>query len=151
MDCTWIESEILAAGSMPVTEKDIQSLSNDGVRAIISLTEYPLTTLHEITPNLLEKLDIRYFHIPIPDQHPPTTEQAEEIVNIIGAMKNESRSVFVHCHAGVGRTGTVLHIYYISQGLSFEKARENVRAKRIQCVLLSNEQDDFLKKLVIRK
>jgi protein-tyrosine phosphatase len=51
----------------------------------------------------------------------------------------------VHCQAGVGRTGTVLHLYYLAQGLTYEEANAKVRAKRIQCILLTELQVEFLK------
>jgi len=144
MDCSWIEPDILAAGSIPVEEQDIRSLHKENIRAIITLTERPITEFHEITPALLAKLDIYYLHVPIPDQYPPTLEQAQQILLFINNMKLQSRPVFVHCQAGVGRTGTILHLYYIEQGLTFEEAHENVRSKRIQCILLSDTQETFL-------
>ena len=148
MDCSWIEPGILAAGSVPVEEKDIRDLHAANIRAILTLTERPITAFHEISPALLDGLDIYYLHMPIPDQHPPTLEQAQQILLFINNMKLQSRPVFVHCQAGVGRTGTVLHLYYIAQGLPFEEADALVRAKRVQCILLTDLQVKFLKEFV---
>ena len=145
MDCSWIEPNILAAGSVPIEEKDIRSLHKEGIRTILTLTERPITTFHEITNNLLDQLDIYYLHVPIPDQHPPTLEQAQQILSFINKMILQSRPVFVHCQAGVGRTGTVLHLYYIAQGMTFDEADAKVRSKRIQCILVSDTQAKFLK------
>ncbi len=145
MDCTWIEPAVLAAGSIPVEENDIRDLHAEKIRAILTLTERPITAFHEITPKLLESFDISYLHVPIPDQFPPNLDQARIILRFIEGMKSLGRPVFVHCQAGVGRTGTVLHLYYLMQGLSYEEAAARVRAKRIQCILLSDLQVDFLK------
>ena len=145
MDCSWVEPNILAAGSIPVEENDIRSLHAENIRAILTLTERPITALHEIPPTLLDRLDIYYLHIPIPDQHPPTLEQAQQILLFINNMKLQSRPVFVHCQAGVGRTGTVLHLYFMMQGMTFEEAHAIVRSKRVQCILLSDAQTAFLK------
>ena len=145
MHCSWIEPNILAAGSIPVEEKDIRSLHAENIRAIITLTERPITAFHEITTELLDKLDIYYLHAPIPDQHPPTLEQAQQILLFINNMKLQSRPVFVHCQAGVGRTGTILHLYFMMQGMTFEEADAIVRAKRVQCILLTDAQVAFLK------
>ena len=145
MDISWIEPNILAAGSVPVEENDILSLHTENIRAILTLTERPITTFHEITPSLLESLNIAYLHVPIPDQFPPTMEQARKILVFIKEMKQQERPLFVHCQAGVGRTGTVLHLYYISQGKSFEEADTIIRAKRVQCILLTDLQVEFLK------
>ena len=146
MDCSWIEPDVLAAGSVPVQEKDIRGLRGKTIRAILTLTERPVTAFHEITPELFEKLDIAYLHVPVPDQFPPDMDQARQILKFIDEMTAQSRPVFVHCQAGVGRTGTVLHLYYIAQGLTFEEASARVRPKRIQCILLSDPQVEFLKK-----
>ena len=67
------------------------------------------------------------------------------ILEFLDQMKSQGRPVFVHCQAGVGRTGTVLHLYYIAQGLTFKEADGMVRSKRIQCILLSDLQVEFLK------
>ncbi len=145
MDCSWIEPNILAAGSIPVEEKDIRSLHTENIRAILTLTERPITAFHEITAELLDKLDIYYLHVPIPDQHPPTLEETQQILLFINNMKLQSCPVFVHCQAGVGRTGTILHLYFMMQGMTYEEADAIVRTKRIQCILLSEMQIAFLK------
>jgi protein-tyrosine phosphatase len=59
-------------------------------------------------------------------------------------MKAEKRLTFIHRHAGVGRTGTILHAYFIGQGLSLAEAKARVKSRRIQCMLLSEEQETFL-------
>jgi len=145
MDCSWIEPAILAAGSVPVEEKDIKSLHKENIRAILTLTERPITRFREITSSLLETLDITYLHIPIPDQFPPTMEQAQQVLNFLNQTKTQGRPTFIHCQAGVGRTGTILHLYYIAEGMTFEEAASKVRSRRIQCVLLSDPQVGFLK------
>lgn len=145
MDISWIEPNVLAAGSVPVEENDILSLHTENIRAILTLTERPITIFHEITPELLKSLNIVYLHVPVPDQFPPNMEQAYRILEFIHAMKQQERPLFVHCQAGVGRTGTVLHLYYIAQGKSFEEADAIIRSKRVQCILLTDLQVEFLK------
>ena len=145
MDCNWIEPNILAAGSVPVEEEDIKSLHRNKIRAILTLTERPITAFHEITPALLASFDIAYLHVPVPDQFPPNLDQARRILDFIHQMDQQGHPLFVHCQAGIGRTGTVLHLYYLAQGLTFAEAEAKVRSKRIQCILLTDLQVEFLK------
>ncbi len=59
-------------------------------------------------------------------------------------MAVEQRPLLVHCHAGGGRTGTVLHLYYLTQGYSYQAAYAEVKRKRVQCILLSDAPKQFL-------
>jgi predicted protein tyrosine phosphatase len=144
MKMTWIEDGLLAASGIPLDAPDIQSLHQQGIRAILSLTEQPLTSFKKLPPALFDELNVTYLHVPIPDGYPPTIPQAGAILQFIDEMKSQARAVFVHCHAGLGRTGTVLHLYYLAQGLTLEQAREQVKLHRPQSTLLSDRQKAFL-------
>jgi atypical dual specificity phosphatase len=145
----WIEPDVLAASSIPVKAQDLQSLHQQGIRAIISLTEYPITNFKDITPELLSELNITYFHSPVPDQYPPNKLQAQDILNFLEQMKSQGRAVLIHCHAGIGRTGTILHLYYLGQGFSLAEARKQVKLCRPECTLLSENQWSFLRDFAI--
>lgn len=144
MKISWIESERLAASGIPVDAKDIRALHQHGIRALLSLTEQPLWSQREITPRLFEQYDISYHHVPVPDHHPPSREQAVQIIDLIKTSLSQGRPLLVHCHAGVGRTGTILHLYYLTQGYTYEAAYAEVKRKRVQCILLSEAQKQFL-------
>jgi len=144
MKISWIEPHRLAASGIPLDAKDIQSLHGQGIRAILSLIEQPLFAQREITATLLDALDIAYFHVPVRDQFPPDVLQAQQIIQTINSMDVQQRPLLIHCHAGVGRTGTILHLYYLARGHTFEEAKAEVRRKRVQCILLSDEQLHFL-------
>ena len=147
MDCSWIEPGILAAGSIPFNADHIRSLHQKGIRAILSLTERPLTAFQEITPSLLDGLDILCFHVPLPGQRPPSFEQARHIMQIINRVTAQQRPLFVHGQAGVGRTGTVLCLYYLMRGKSLEEAQAILKARRVQSVWVTDDQLRFLKEV----
>jgi protein tyrosine phosphatase len=66
------------------------------------------------------------------------------ILQLIDQMKADGRPIFIHCHAGVGRPGTILHLYFLAQGFSLDEAKAKVKTARPQCTLLSEKQRAFL-------
>jgi atypical dual specificity phosphatase len=146
MEIRWVEPGILAASGIPFREEHVRSLHEQGIRSIVSLTEHPLTMLRETPPELFERLDMVYFHAPIDDGFPPSMDQAQAIVQHIEVMREQQRPTLVHCHAGIGRTGTILHLYFLSQGLSLEEAKTKVRhARRVNdFVMLTRAQQEFV-------
>jgi atypical dual specificity phosphatase len=142
----WIEKGILAASGIPVGRDNCEALCKQGIRAIVTLTEHPLTVFKETPPDVLEALGLECLHVPVNDQYPPSEAQINEVMQFIEQMKAESKPVLVHCFAGVGRTGTMLHAYYLMQGDSLEEAKSKVRLARptSQWLMLSEAQKTFL-------
>jgi len=142
----WIEKNIIAASGIPIGEKDLRSLFEQGIRAIISLTEHPLTIQTEIGSDVFADIGLTYLHTPILDQHPPKSETIWKTIQFIDQMKEQHRPTLIHCHAGVGRTGTVIHAYYLAEGLSLEEAKAKVKKLRpsSQFLMLSDKQKAFL-------
>ncbi|GEM_PF-401085 len=150
MRISWIEPNQIAASGIPLGKENIESLHRQGIRAIITLTEPPLTNQTEITQALVSSLDISLFHLPLVDQHPPKSpEMVHDLKTIIDQMKSQSKPVLLHCHAGIGRTGTMLHAYYIASGLNLEDAKHKVKAGRqmSQFFMLADAQQAFLEDL----
>ena len=130
MKIDWIEQGILAASGVPIGVKDIEALYEQGIRAIVTLTENPLTTQREITTELLDKLEITALHVPVTDQHPPNEQQVQQVRQFVDQMQAQGKAVFMHCAAGIGRTGTMLHAYYLAGGMSLDDAKQKVRTAR---------------------
>ena len=156
MKIDWIEPGVLAASGIPVGVQDLQSLKAQGIAAIVSLTEYPLTAFHlrlldvaedaAITPETFGELDIIYQHAPIPDGFPPDLDTAQKTMEFIDQMAKQRRATLIHCAHGVGRTGTMLHYYYLAHGFDLAQAKEKVKSRRAvsQYIFLSEQQRIFL-------
>ncbi len=71
---------------------------------------------------------------PIPDAAPaPSLEWLKKQVEFVAAQREAGRAVYVHCAAGVSRSGMVATAYIMSKyGWSRDKALEYVRSKRSQ-------------------
>jgi atypical dual specificity phosphatase len=149
MKIDWIEPGILAASGIPLGLKDLESLRQQGIRAIVTFTEQPLTVQKEITRDVLDRLDMTCLHVPVVDQRPPDMPQIHELVQFVNEMQTLGKPVLVHCHAGVGRTGTMLHAYYLAKGLSLEEAKSKVKSGRAvsQFLMLADSQKAFLEAL----
>ncbi len=146
MEIDWIEPGVLAASRTPYDLDDLQSLRDQGIKAIISLTEDPLTAVIDLPSGTFGQLDITYHHVPIPDGFPPDIAEADQIVAFIDQMAAQNRPTLIHCHAGMGRTGTLLHAYYLARGLDLNDAKDRVEQQRSVCTfrLLTEYQQTFL-------
>lgn len=58
-------------------------------------------------------LGMNYVHIPMRDGQAPTDEQVDAFLS---AVRDADGRVFVHCGAGVGRTGTMAAAYLVATG-----------------------------------
>src|SRR5258706_10758501 len=133
MNISWLEPGILAASSIPMGRDDLYSLREQGIGAILTLTEHPLTMQAKIDAALFAALDLVVCHCPIRDFAAPDSDTAQRALAFINDMAAQGRATLVHCYAGQGRTGTVLHAYYLSKGLELQQAQDYVKSRRPTC------------------
>ncbi|HEY7030315.1 MAG TPA: dual specificity protein phosphatase family protein [Thermomicrobiales bacterium] len=111
-----------AAGPPEVLDADLAWLRQQGIAAILSLTETPLDE------ESLSRHGFAWLHLPVVDLSPPAPEQLREALAFIDHHRGHGRPVAVHCLMGQGRTGTVLAAYLIRDGLRPELALAELRA-----------------------
>ena len=87
-----------------------KALARNGVGTIVDLrAERDL----QVDEQLLRRLGLKRIHIPMRDGQAPTPDQVERFLSVMQASK---KRVFVHCGAGVGRTGTMAASYLVETG-----------------------------------
>lgn len=96
-------------GGAPSSD-DLQALADAGVTTIIDLrAERDLI----IPRPLLRELGLTRVAIPIRDGQTPRASQVQQFLD---AVDSSVGKVFLHCGAGVGRTGTLAAVYAVSRG-----------------------------------
>jgi len=121
----WVLPEQLAACVNP-------SVSHSAATELLTQRIGLLVNLHERAdpPELLVQLQAETVHLPVPDSLPPTQDQLEHGVAAIAHGLRRGARVAVHCAAGLGRSGTLIAAYLVSQGSVPEAAIALVRAAR---------------------
>jgi ADP-ribosylglycohydrolase len=152
----WVEPGRLLAGEHPdgveeqLTRQRILQLVEAGVNTFVDLTE-----LHEIDSYrqwLPAGVDYRNF--PMLDHAAPDSPQIMRELQIsLSQSLTAGHCVYVHCRAGIGRTGMAVGCYLREQGFGAETAlnelnllwKQNARAARWPRIPENMEQADFIR------
>lgn len=120
----WIVQGRVMATRYPANEADLDALRLSGVRVIINLTDRPHdhATLHA--------LGLTEIHLPVPDFTAPSPATLEAAIAGIAEAHKNDQAVAVHCLGGLGRTGTVVAAWLVSEGRDPDEAIAHVRACR---------------------
>ncbi len=153
----WVVPGRLLAGEHPFGESPVDAqdrlalLRTSGIDYFIDLTE-----AHEM-PNyrLLLPRRAEYVRRVIPDQQVPSdVALMRDIQALIETAAANQRGIYVHCRAGIGRTGTVVGCYLIEQGLDGKAALEQLnrlwqqseRSKTWPKVPQTDAQEEYIRR-----
>jgi ADP-ribosylglycohydrolase len=152
----WVEPGVLLAGEHPDcgdaarTRARIARLVGAGVRTFIDLTQPgEMQSYRHLLPDGVSALSF-----PMPDHSVPASPDVMRDVQALLQRQLAARAgVYVHCRAGIGRTGMAIGCYLREQGQPADTAlselnrlwKQNARAARWPSIPETDEQADFIR------
>lgn len=121
---SWVDEPHLAAMAAPGSAADLAWLRRHKVDVLVSLTEDPLPK------HWVDDAGLMVVNVPVPDMEPPSDRQLDYLLDTIKKANAAGMGVGVHCGAGLGRTGTVLAVYFVALGVPPQRAIDRVRDLR---------------------
>jgi ADP-ribosyl-[dinitrogen reductase] hydrolase len=124
-NCYWVLPGRLLAGEHPggataaATRARLRRLLDAGVSTFVDLTQPD-----ELAPYDAElPVSVDYLRFPVPDHGVPAEpSRMAEILDCLGEALRAGRTIYLHCRAGIGRTGTVAGCVLVEQGRSGDAA-----------------------------
>jgi atypical dual specificity phosphatase len=124
-DCYWVLPGRLLAGAHPAPH--LPALLDGGIDSFVDLT-------HPQAPPAPYALQLgtraAWQGFAVIDYSVPGIELMRRILRAVDASLAQRRRVYLHCHAGVGRTGTAVGCWLVERGLAPAEALALITAKR---------------------
>ena len=136
-NCYWLLPGRVLAGEYPwVADFQQQSrrlgaMVGAGVRCVVDLTD-PSEDLPPYVDALrvaAQGAAIQCQRFPIEDFSVPEAPMMRRILDAIDASLNAGDTVYLHCHGGIGRTGTVVGCWLVERGFTPAQALALIAAK----------------------
>jgi atypical dual specificity phosphatase len=127
------ERRLAGGGALHDFADELPALDAAGIRAVVSLLNIPSDA------TVFESAGFAFLCLPVPDGGAPTMSQMDEFIQFVAGQIIRQRPVAVHCEAGLGRTGTMLAAFLISQGDSAARAIAKVRAVESSAIETSRQ------------
>jgi protein-tyrosine phosphatase len=119
----WI-TEHLATGHAPMSYEDLDSIREQGIRAIVNLCG-EFCDLHEIEADS----GFEVYYLPVVDECAPDLEAMEKALDWLDESIYLDKKVLVHCRLGHGRTGTFIAAYLLRRGFDFKLAEKTMKGR----------------------
>ena len=146
MGMPWLDPQrrLNCGGALGAFPDDLPVLHGLGIRAVVCLLNLPNDA------GIFQDAGFEFKCFPIPDGYPPSLAQVAEFLEFGRACRSRGMPLAVFCEAGIGRTGTMIASYFISQGETAAAAIAHVRQAEPAAVE-TNRQIRFLEELATRK
>lgn len=156
----WVRPGQLLAGEYPgsMSRADamarLKKLLNAGITSFVDLTEEGELPVYDNLLRESTEQQVRYRRFGILDHGlPESPAHMSKILDFIDAELAAGQCVYVHCHAGIGRTGTTIGCHLIRSGLASEAALDRLqtlwqqcgRARRWPTIPETDEQVEFVR------
>ncbi len=126
-------------GAQPL-EGDYQTLKDLGINTIIDLRNDP--TAYEKTA--VEALGMKYVNLPMSGWKSPKDTDLEQFMNLIN--DSSTGTVFVHCKAGIHRTGVAGAVYrFTKYGWDYDKAYKEMKNYNFSSGLVHGSLKGYVK------
>src|SRR5665213_2553301 len=128
---------------------DVAAIRDWGAEVVVSLIETWEFELLEVTdlPSVVERLGMRWVHLPIRDVSVPKRMFEARWVAAGADLRRvlqQGGRVFVHCRGGLGRAGTIAARLLIELGTDPAKAIRAVRHVRPGAIETSDQEEFVL-------
>ena len=138
LNFSWLIEDKLAGHKALSSEDDLLWLKKKGILSVVRMVEMSRA---EITSIQITQQGLLDCYEPVADYHAPSLKQIDKILKFINSALVDGRPVGVSCYWGMGRTGTIMACYLVSQGYAANEAINEVRTKRPGSIETESQED----------